>query len=147
MHEIRVPLSLNRGRILYSTSLSFLTELLHRINQLLIDSPWGVTGDIHGNGYVSDHTGNVIYKVVDDNVTLFAGSNDSFSILSGPSGLAVDFQGNVYVADQYNDRIQKIDPTETTAYLLTQDFTGPTDVVFGLNGKLYIADTTRNPGV
>ena len=75
-------------------------------------------------------------------LALFAGSNDSFSILSGPSGLAVDFQGNVYVADQYNSRILKIDPDGNDSIVVDSGLTGPTDVVFG-NGKLYIADTTE----
>ena len=88
---------------------------------------------------MSDHTGNVIYKVVGDNVSLFAGSNDSFSILSGPSGLAVDFQGNVYVADQYNSRILKIDPDGNDSIVVESGLTGPTDVVFGLNGNLQVA--------
>ena len=100
-------------------------------------------GDIHGNGYVSDHIGNAIYKVFGDNVTLFAGGLDSNAEFDGPSGLTVDFQGNVYVADQFNYRIQKIDPMGNVSTFFDTDLEGPTDLVFGSNGKLYVADGTR----
>ena len=60
-----------------------------------------------------------------------------------PAGLAVDFQGNVYVADRFNNRIQKIDPMGTVSTFVDTDLKDPTDLVFGSNGKLYIADGTR----
>ena len=61
--------------------------------------------------------------------------------------MAVDFHGNVYVADQYNLRIQQIDPMGTVSTFYDTDLQGPTDLVFGSNGKLYVADGIRILGI
>ena len=74
IHEIRiVATDLNRSYHIQYLHYRSLTKTPPSNSSVALGNPWGVTGDIHGNGFVSDHRGNAIYKVVDDNVTLFAG--------------------------------------------------------------------------
>jgi len=76
---------------------------------------------------------------------------------SQPQGLTTDDTGNIYVADYGNNLIRKITPggmvstlagngsaPDMDGTLTTAQFYGPTSLVFGLNGALFVTDINGN---
>ncbi|MBB5190815.1 sugar lactone lactonase YvrE [Silvimonas terrae] len=129
--------------------------------------PRGVAMDAGGYMYVADTNNNEIRKIAPDGTvsTLAglwssAGNNDgqgagaSFFL---PGGVAVDAQGVVYVADTENHNIRKIMPDGTVTTLAGRGVAGDADgignaaafdepgaIAVGVDGTVYVADTTNN---
>lgn len=122
-----------------------------------------LTGDGHGNVYVSDLGNAVIRKVsADGTVSTFAGNGTvghtdgprTAASFVGPRGLTFDAAGNLYVADQFGYNIRKIATDGTVSTLaggsvsgsadgvgVAARFTGPVGLAFGSDGDLYVADS------
>jgi hypothetical protein len=90
-----------------------------RTDGLNIATAGGVTRDSKGNLYVSDSSGNRVYKIAPDGArSVFAGTGaQGFSgdggaaekaELNAPRGLAIDDFDNVYIADGGNNRIRRV---------------------------------------
>jgi sugar lactone lactonase YvrE len=88
-----------------------------------------------------------------------AGSTDgdlSIATFDKPTGLAMDSDGNIYVTEYGNHTIRKITPAGTVSTLVGgfngyADGTGtdarlfrPGDIIMGIDGYLYVADTWNN---
>jgi streptogramin lyase len=78
-----------------------------------LSNPHGLTVDVYGNVFVSDHSNHRIQRlsVHDGTVQTIAGvtgvSGVSSRHLDGPFGIGLDSKGNLYVADHNNHRLQK----------------------------------------
>ena len=132
------------------------------------DNPAGVTVDASGNVYITDYTGNQIFKVtpagvigvIADSSALGGFAGDGGSALAArvanPFGMAVDRAGNLYFADTGNHRVRRIDPDGNIATIAgsgSAGFTGdgaaataaringPWAVATDSAGNIYIADT------
>ncbi|MEB3220751.1 MAG: hypothetical protein VKS61_01605 [Candidatus Sericytochromatia bacterium] len=123
--------------------------------------PQGLALDATGNLFVADTDSHRILKVTATGVvSTFAGSTagaadgtGTGAKFNGPQGLAIAPDGTLYVADTGNHRLRKVTPqgvvtTLAGAGLGATDgtgtgasFSGPTGLVVGANGTLYVADT------
>lgn len=83
--------------------------------------PWGICLDSANNLFLSDYTGNKIYKQsTNGTLTVFAGSgnagyadgNGIFTAFHYPAALATDAADNIYVWDLGNGLIRKIDQNQ-----------------------------------
>jgi sugar lactone lactonase YvrE len=86
--------------------------------------PWGVCADSANNLYISDYTGNKIYRYNTSGVlSVFAGSgnagyadgNGIFTAFHYPAALAADAADNIYVWDSGNGLIRKIDQSQNVS--------------------------------
>ncbi|TQD46148.1 gluconolaconase [Marilutibacter aestuarii] len=127
------------------------------------DTPSGLALDLAGNLYVADTGNHAIRKLHPDGTVSTLAGNGRRGYRDGPGteaqfdapmGVAVDASGRVYVADTYNDRIRVIEPDGRVATLAGDGRTGaadgpgavarfdtPTDLVAGVRGELWIADS------
>ena len=124
---------------------------------------WGVAVDSLGSVYFAASEDHRIYRYAAANTTLFAGA-DTRGYLDGrvaaarfnaPRGIYVFDSGEVLVADTNNHRIRRIvgDQVSTIAGegpgyadgpLADVRFNGPSDVIVGPNGDIYVADTNNH---
>lgn len=128
--------------------------------------PWGLAFDAKGDLFISDATYSVVREILTTGkIITVAGNGVPGSLgdggpatsaqLNNPEGLTFDSAGNLYIADAGNDAVRKVDATgkiTTVAGEGTPGYGGdgkaatsallnhPTDVRFGPNGNLYIAD-------
>jgi hypothetical protein len=134
---------------------------------------WGVAVDPAGNLYIVDGNNNVVRKVVNTSgiITTIAGNGQAGPATSGvqatnaslnePNNVALDQAGNLYISDYENDVIRKVG---TNGIITTvagngqwitlgpgdggqatnASLNGPSCVVVGPDGSLYIADTGNN---
>jgi len=131
-------------------------------------SPTGVAVDLSGNVYVADTLNGTIRKITPAGlVSTLAGTAGLSGTSNGtgpaasfsqPAGITVDKSGNVYVADQANSLIRLITPSgQVSTFAGTQGISGsangigaaasfslPAGVAVGLNGNVYVADTTNS---
>ncbi len=134
-----------------------------------LNFPTAVAVDAEGHLYIAD-TMNHRIRRVDANtglITTIAGTGTpryagdggpaTSAALNEPVGLALDRRGNLFVADQSNNRVRMIDAatgeictiagTGQAAYngdgmpAVDACLAGPSGLVFGEDGDLYIADT------
>ena len=132
----------------------------------------GVTVDVSGNVYFTD-TSNCAVRVIDKHkgiLKTIAGvsgqcgsSGDGFAAvntkLNNPSGIYLDSMNNVYITDSSNNKVRMVNSAgniRTFAGTGTAGTSGdghlainaqlynPSDVAIGLNGNVYIADTSNN---
>ena len=139
------------------------TQLITTLASVCAES---IALDGAGNVYASDPFGAVVRKIAPGGaVTIVAGSSTGYSgdgqlatvaQLNQPHGIALDSAGNLYIADRNNERIRRVD--HTTGIITTFAGTGvaghagdggpanlaqvyePSDVEFGADGALYIAE-------
>lgn len=118
----------------------------------LLNSPWGVAVDAHGNLYIAD-SGNDCIRKVDSSgtITTVIGGGITYA----PHGVAVDASGSLYIADTGHDVVRKMtNGTITTiAGTGTRGYSGdggaatsaelhtPQGVAIDADGNVYIADT------
>lgn len=84
------------------------------------DTPWDVDVTPSGIVYVADRGNDAIRKIVDGNVTTFAGGGGSgdkdnvasteTQIFNACQGVAIDANGNLFICDTGNRKIKKITP-------------------------------------
>ena len=88
---------------------------------LPVTQPGGICADSGGNLYISDRTGNKIYRLnTNGALAVFAGSgntgyadgNGVFTSFYFPASLAADVANNIYVWDSFNGLIRKIDQNQ-----------------------------------
>jgi uncharacterized protein (TIGR03437 family) len=129
-------------------------------------APMGIALDSIGNLFIADSGNNCIRRVdTDGNIATFAGTTEHAysgdggdarqAALSEPEGLAFDSVGYLYVADTFNHRIRRIAGDGTITTIAGNGFPGaagdggdaasanlffPTDLAFGPDGTLYLAD-------
>ena len=127
--------------------------------------PGGMCADSDGNIYVSDRTGNKIYRYTTNGVwTVFAGSgnigyedgNGVFTSFYYPASLAADAANNIFVWDSFNGLIRKIDQNQNVTtfagkygYTTKADGVGTNAVFFSISamcfdsfGNLIVFDNT-----
>jgi sugar lactone lactonase YvrE len=131
-----------------------------------LNHPSGVAVDAKGNLYINDENNFVVRKVGTNQIitTIVGTGKAGYSGDGGPAakaqiagaiGLTVDREGNLYIADTGNCVIRKVNRkgvistvvgNGAAAYggdggpALLASLRYPTDVTFGPNGDLYIAD-------
>ena len=137
-----------------------------------LNAPSGVALDAHGDLFIADSNNNVVEEVtpagklsvVDGNGTLgppVAGPATK-SGLQGPSGVAVGAHGDLFIADWANNVVEEVTPTgklsiavgngdegpptpgSATSSPLGGANGGPTGVVVGANGTLFVSDQGNN---
>ncbi|HJZ98535.1 MAG TPA: IPT/TIG domain-containing protein [Candidatus Solibacter sp.] len=122
-----------------------------------VNNPGGIMVDSAGTVYIGDTNSNVVRKISNGNISVFAGSgNAGYSgdnntatnaDLQGPTGVTIDSAGNVYIADTGNSLIRKVDKNGTiTSYIGATGPTAgrlnhPTGVWIDSAGTLFVADT------
>jgi hypothetical protein len=82
--------------------------------------PDGICMDSLGGVYISDNSGNKIYRYTNGVLSVFAGSGNSgyadgngiFTAFQGPAALVADAANNVYVWDSGNHLIRRIDQNQ-----------------------------------
>lgn len=127
------------------------------------NGPTGIAVDTTGVIYVSDQSNNRIRKIVDSNVSTFAGSTWGYIDDIGtaarfqyPAGIAIDKTGNLYVADSNSHRIRKITPAGVVTTFAGSGYTGlvdgtgtaarfnfPSGIAVDSAGVVYVADTSN----
>jgi uncharacterized protein (TIGR03437 family) len=133
-----------------------------------VAGPVGVDVDGNGNLYVTLQASQVVRMISPNGsiITIAGNGNPGYSgdggpassaMLYNPNGVKVDKSGNIFIADNYNHRIRKINAQgviSTFAGNGTGAFAGdgaqatsaslfyPSDIAFGSNGAVYIADST-----
>lgn len=136
---------------------------------VFLAAPDGVLVDSTGNLYISDTSGNRVWKIDSTGaLTRIAGDPNSVpgsggdgaaavkASLSSPVGLAMDAAGNLYIADNGNSKIRKVDTSGVITTFAgvgngrfsgdgrkaTQaDLNGPRGLAMDKNGNLFVADT------
>jgi sugar lactone lactonase YvrE len=136
-----------------------------------LSDPNGVTLDAAGNLYVAD-SGNSLVRVVNastGNISVVAGTGANgysgdggpavSARLSAPAGITLDAAGNLYIADFGNSLIRQVNAASGLISTLAGASTGysgdggpsnaaqlnqPTDLAFGADGNIYIADYSNN---
>jgi sugar lactone lactonase YvrE len=107
-----------------------------------ISWPWGVCVDSVNNLYISDYTGNKIYKYnTNGTLTVFAGSgnqgyadgNGIFTAFHYPAALAADAADNIYVWDSGNNLIRRIDQSQNVTTFAGKYLNGSNADSFGTN--------------
>lgn len=132
--------------------------------------PVAVTVDASGNVWISDYSGNRIWRLDSTgNLSLIAGTGDAGydvdqnlaarAILNRPRGIAASPRGHLFIADSANHRVRELDPagvirriagTGTAGYggdgqsSLVAQLNTPTDVAIDSEGNLYIADSANH---
>jgi uncharacterized protein (TIGR03437 family) len=133
-----------------------------RATHVKLNAPRNVSVDGNGTLYISDFSGQRIYRVTSDaTITTLAGtgavglSGDGGSAmlakLSYPAGIAVDSKGAVYFADSGNKRIRRVYRDSITTVTgsggVLPVFEVPTGIALDQAGNLYVQDgratTTR----
>jgi secreted PhoX family phosphatase len=138
--------------------------------QGVLESPWGITFDAHGNLYIADRDHDVIRKVdtsgiittvVGTGVRGFSGDGGpaTKAKLDKPLGVVFDAAGSMFVADENNARVRKVD---ANGIITTYGGTGslacsgnggpamaaaiqnPHGIGFGLDGSLYVSEGDCN---
>jgi hypothetical protein len=117
----------NIWMLAYSSSSVYVYEitssaLVTRTNLSLSTSsfPDGICVDSLGGIYISDNSGNKIYRYTNGVLSVFAGSGNSgytdgngiFTSFQGPAALVADSANNVYVWDSGNHLIRRIDQNQ-----------------------------------
>ncbi len=134
------------------------------------NTPEGVAVDATGNVYVADFGNHAIRKIAPNgDVTTVAGQLGispangnvdgaaAVSRLNGPNGVTALPDGSLLVADYWNHALRKI---TATGYVLTLaggngaghengtglgiKFNGPSQIAFGADGRLYVADQSNH---
>jgi sugar lactone lactonase YvrE len=126
----------------------------------LLNNPFGLFADKHGNIYIADQLNNRVQKWAPGAATgvTVAGSpigtsGIADSLLYGPTGVYVDSEGSIYIADFGNSRVQKwmhgngvtvagspVGMSGSTDSLL--DF--PIAVFIDATGNLFVSDYDNN---
>ena len=122
-----------------------------------LDTPLDVVVDAHGNLYIAEEQGHRVRRVDADGViTTVAGAGGE---LSWPGGVGLEGDGALVVADTMNRRVVRVGAGgQLTAVAGTGEFGysgdggpavdaevgDPNDVVAGVHGDLFIADTGNN---
>ncbi|HYF36654.1 MAG TPA: choice-of-anchor D domain-containing protein, partial [Prosthecobacter sp.] len=115
-----------------------------------LNGPRGIVLDEDG-GFIADTGNHVIRRVLEDEVTTFAGQNGTpgtnngngtSAQFSSPEGLALDASGNLYVADTGNHAVRKITPTGevTTITAPANIFSSPCALAFDDKGNLVVVN-------
>lgn len=128
-------------------------------------NPSGIAIDpTSGAIYVAEAAFHRIRKIINGNVTTFAGSTVGYENGEGtdakfnkPYGLTIDNQGNVYVADSENNRIRKITSAGVVSNLAgngdadyengqgeNAEFDKPYGVDVDSEGNVYVADAENH---
>jgi len=114
--------------------------------------PQGLVFDNSGNMYITDVSGNCIWKKTPSgDLKVFAGKiNDAGSAdgtgtaaqFNMPLGITIDSSGNLYVADHGNNKIRKITPggVVSTIVLTNLDISGACGIDLDSSGNLYISE-------
>ncbi|MNK93459.1 Serine/threonine-protein kinase PknD [compost metagenome] len=139
------------------------TPLRVRLADVVFNAEFTSGVDVTDGGFVRGGpvTGTKVYGA--NAVTTYAGYIKGFlddlgvrARFDSPSGVAVDSNGNLFVADSANNAIRKVAPTGEVATLAGGNagfldgvgraaaFNGPTGLVLGSDGTLYIADSGNN---
>lgn len=124
---------------------------------------WGVAVDSGGTVFFAASEDHRIYRYAAGDVTIFAGADTpgyldghvAAARFDGPRGIFVFDSGEVLIADTNNHRIRRIldDQVSTVAGkgagyadgpLADVRFNGPSDVIVGPNGDIYVADTNNH---
>ncbi|MDP1581119.1 MAG: immunoglobulin domain-containing protein, partial [Candidatus Didemnitutus sp.] len=131
-------------------------------------SPQALARDVAGNLYVADGNSRTIRKITPEGaVTTLAGAPVSNAYADGtgsaarfgyPSGITLDPAGNIYIADSGSQTIRKVTPEGVVTTLAglgstngstsgfadgTGDaarFSSPSQIAYGSDGALYVAD-------
>lgn len=137
--------------------------------QATLNFPGAVAVDRRGNLYIADTMNHRVRKVdtATGTISTIAGTGQhrwsgdggaaTAAALNEPAALAVDDRGNLYIADQSNNRVRKVDlnsglittvaGTGETGYTgdgmpaVEAGISGPSGLVIGPEGELYVSDT------
>jgi len=120
-----------------------------------LNLPVNITFDKDENIYVADTYNNSIRKIDSETgiITTIVRNEDKYATdgLKSPTGIAFDEKENLYIAELENKRIRKVNVTsgsamtlvgtksETESPNINYDLSGPFNVVFDLDGNLYVS--------
>jgi streptogramin lyase len=137
-----------------------------------LDNPSGVAVDAHGDLFIADSNNNVVEEVTPAGKLSVVAGNGTLgpavpgpaksSGLQGPSGVALDAHGDVFIADWANNVVEEVTPAgklsvavgngdegpptpgPATSSPLGGANGGPTGVVVGAHGTLFVSDQGNN---
>jgi serine/threonine-protein kinase len=137
-----------------------------------LNAPSGVALDAHGDLFIADSNNNVVEEVTPAGKLSVVAGNGTLgppvagpatkSGLQGPSGVAVGAHGDLFIADWANNVVEEVTPTgklsiavgngdegpptpgSATSSPLGGANGGPTGVVVGANGTLFVSDQGNN---
>jgi len=137
-----------------------------------LNNPSGVALDTHGDLFIADSNNNVVEEVTPAGKLSVVAGNGTLgppvagpatkSGLQGPSGVAVGAHGDLFIADWANNVVEEVTPTgklsiavgngdegpptpgSATSSPLGGANGGPTGVVVGANGTLFVSDQGNN---
>jgi sugar lactone lactonase YvrE len=137
-----------------------------------LNNPSGVALDAHGDLFIADSNNNVVEEVTPAGKLSVVAGNGTLgpptpgpatkSGLQGPSGVALDGHGDLFVADWANNVVEEVSPAgklsvavgngdegpptpgPATASPLGGANGGPTGVVVGAHGSLFVSDQGNN---
>tara|TARA_R110002073_G_scaffold279026_1_gene443030 strand:+ start:290628 stop:291671 length:1044 start_codon:yes stop_codon:yes gene_type:complete len=120
-----------------------------------LNLPVNLTFDKDENIYVADTYNNSIRKIDSETgiITTIVRNEDKYATdgLKSPTGIAFDENENLYIAELENKRIRKVNvnsgsamtlvgtKSETESPNINYDLSGPFNVVFDLDGNLYVS--------
>jgi hypothetical protein len=137
-----------------------------------LNAPSGVALDAHGDLFIADSNNNVVEEVTPAGKLSVVAGNGTLgppvpgpatkSGLQGPSGVAVGAHGDLFIADWANNVVEEVTPSgklsiavgngdedpptpgPATSSPLGGANGGPTGVVVGANGTLFVSDQGNN---